>query len=124
VELAKDVPEGGFLRLVVSGETRTGREVTKSVKLRLGAPGEGAARLRAVGLAVVIENGKAVAADVRFRTQAAKVGIEPEAEIKSVLIPADRPSKNWMMLPALLLLAGVAGLQWARMKRRDAAAAT
>jgi TRAP transporter 4TM/12TM fusion protein len=123
VALAKDVPENGFLRLVVTGETLTGREVTKTVKLRLGAPGEGAARLRAVGLQLAEEDGKVKAVNVRFRTQADKVGIKSDAEIKSVLLPADRPSKNWMILPALLLLAGVAALQWPRAKRVPAAVA-
>ncbi len=121
--LAKDVPPDGFLRLVVTGETRSGREVTKTVKLRLGAPGEGAARLRAVGLQVADEDGKMKAVNVRFRTQAAKLGIEPDAEIKSVLVAADRPSKHWMVIPALLLLGGVGALQWRRKPSSAAAAA-
>ncbi|MCW5770198.1 MAG: TRAP transporter permease [Rhodospirillaceae bacterium] len=121
VALAKDVPPESFLRLVVTGETRSGREVTKTVKLRLGAPGEGAARLRAVGLQVAEEDGKMKAVNVRFRTQAAKLGIEPDAEIKAVLLPADRPAKHWMLIPALLLLAAVSAVQWRRAKRMPAA---
>jgi hypothetical protein len=45
---------------------------------------------------------------------AAELGLEFDQQILEVMAPVERQRKEWMWLPALLLLALVAGLQWRR----------
>ena len=42
---------------------------------------------------------------VAFNSLAQKAGIDFDWEILSLQIPTDRPAKQWVYLPALLLLA-------------------
>jgi MYXO-CTERM domain-containing protein len=51
---------------------------------------------------------------VRFGSEAAKYGLAAGDKITSVLVPADRPSRYWFMIPALALLAIVVLLQLRR----------
>ena len=52
----------------------------------------------------------------RFGSQAAKYGLAAGDEITAVLVPADRPDRYWLAIPALLLLAGIVMLQLRRRK--------
>ena len=51
---------------------------------------------------------------VRFGSEAAKYGLAGGDKITSVLVPAERPSRYWFMIPAVLLLAIVVLLQLRR----------
>ena len=55
-------------------------------------------------------------AAVKFGSTAEKLGIEQSFKITAIEVPADRPAKEWLYLPALLLLAGVIWAQRRRMK--------
>ena len=43
-------------------------------------------------------------AQVGFGSQAEKLGIEQGFNVESIELPADRPDKEWMFIPALALL--------------------
>ena len=114
VAAATDEPPGGYLRVRVTGETLAGREAEKLVRVPLGAPGEGVERLRRVGLTVRVEGDRAEIASVAFGSMARKLGLDQGWEVKAVEVRAERPRKEWMWLPALMLLAAVVGLQLSR----------
>jgi hypothetical protein len=122
-ELAAAQPANGYLRLKVSGENLLGKPVSKTVRLPLGEPGPGARRLEAVGLTVGELDGKVVIEDVRFRSEAAKLGLDLDYAVDAIELPADRPAKEWFFLPALALLGVVAACQLARTRRRRPAVA-
>ncbi|HEV7368555.1 TRAP transporter permease [Arenibaculum sp.] len=110
-ELAEALPEGGFLRLRVEAESRTGRVVEKVVKLPMGGPGPGEARLAAAGLTLAPWDGAIIVDDVRFGSTADRLGLELDNVVLGAEIPAVRPAKHWMFLPALALLGVVVLLQ-------------
>ena len=55
--------------------------------------------------------------------QAEKLGLEQGFKVVSIEMPADRPSKEWMFVPALALLALVVVSQRRRVDRGDGRAA-
>jgi TRAP transporter 4TM/12TM fusion protein len=116
--VAAEQPAGGYVRLRLAGETLAGREAEKTVRVPLGAPGEGAERLRRVGLTVLVEGDRVEIASVAFGSEARKLGLDAGWAVTAVEIPVERPRKQWMWLPALGLLAAVGGLQLARERRR------
>ncbi|MCB1890457.1 MAG: TRAP transporter fused permease subunit [Rhodocyclaceae bacterium] len=122
VELAGKVPEGGKLVMTVAGETIDGDQVEKAVQLPLGSAGDGAARLMEAGLELREEDGKVLADNVGFGSPAQEAGIDFDWEIKDILVEAERPPKQWMFVPAMLLLSLVAMLQIRR--RRDEPSST
>ena len=77
-----------------------------------GATGE--ERIEAAGLTLADRDGKTIIDDVAFDSPAQKVGLDWDQEIVRVLKPANPPSKYWMFIPALLLLALVVWAQRAR----------
>ena len=107
-------PSNGYLRMRVAGETLAGREVEKTVRMPLGAPGEGAERMRRSGLIVREQDGRTEIASVAFGSTARKLGLDQGWEVKAVEVPAQRPRKEWVWLPALGLLGVVGALQLRR----------
>ena len=59
---------------------------------------------------------------VSFGSEAAKYGLAPGDEVIAVLVPAERPSRFWFVLPALLLLAAIVALQRRRLQPKLAVA--
>ena len=114
VELAGRVPDGGDLRMRIQGETRSGRTVEKLVTLPLGAPGPGEARLQRAGIRLLDVDGKLSVDDVRFGSQADKLGIELDNLILGAETATVRPAKHWVFVPALALLAVIVLLQLRR----------
>ena len=49
--------------------------------------------------------------DVAFDSAAQKAGLDWDQEVLQVRQPADQPSKYWIYLPVLLILAGVVWMQ-------------
>lgn len=117
VELAEQLPAGARLTFVVEGLTIEGDEVRKTVSLPLGEPGPGTARLAAAGISVFAAGDEAQITGVRFGSYAKRVGLDTGFTVTSVLLPADRPAMHWFYVPALLLAAAVAVLQWRRQDR-------
>jgi hypothetical protein len=87
---------------------------------------DGDARLAVAGLTLDRLGDKVTVRQVKFGSEAAKYGIGAGDEITAVLTAADRPSRYWIAIPALVVLAGIVILQRRRMghgrKARRAAA--
>jgi hypothetical protein len=114
-QAAEAVPPGGSLRLAVEGISIEGNEVTKTVPLPMGPAGPGAERLANAGLELREEDGKVIIDMIGFASPAEKAGLDFDFEIKSVLQPNDRPPRELIWIPALLLLAGIIWLQRRRL---------
>ncbi len=112
------VPEQGQLRVIVEGETIDGDFVNKRIMLLLGEEETAVSRLKKVGLELRNEDGRILVDSLDFGSQAEQSGIDFDWEIKAVEIETDRPAKEWMFIPALLLLAGLA---WGQRQRKEAA---
>ena len=77
----------------------------------MGAGKTGVERLQRSGLTLSTLGDKVTVKLVSFGSEAAKYGLAPGDEVLSVFVAADRPSRYWFVLPALLLLAVVVMLQ-------------
>jgi len=111
---ADATPKDGALRLRFETERRSGAAVARTVRLTLGTGATGLDRIRATGLTLAADGGKLVARAVRLGSQAAKLGIRQGDEVVGLLVPAQRASPQWFMLPAVLLFGAVVLLQWRR----------
>jgi TRAP transporter 4TM/12TM fusion protein len=106
-QLVKDAPKDASLRVRIEGTTLEGKDQKKSVMLRLGDDGDAAQRIAASGLRV---SGNVVTG-VALKSAADKAGFEQGFRITGVEVPSDRPAKQWLYIPALLLLGLIALLQ-------------
>ncbi len=122
-EIAARQPVDGRLLFVVAGTTLEGEDVTKTISLPLGAAGEGRKRLADAGLTLVPLGDRMQVGAIKFGSAAKRVGLESGFSIEHVLLPADRPSKHLVYIPALALLAVVVALQLRRRKTATLAAA-
>ncbi len=123
-QLVAATPPGGFLRLQASGQDfLTGREIDKTVQLRLPGSGSAAERLRAAGLTVMPQGEEVAILSVAFGSEAEALGLDLGWTIRGIEVPTDRPAKEWLFLPALALLALVVASQWGRRRRMAAVTA-
>jgi hypothetical protein len=99
------------LRFRVLSQSRAGEDVEKLVRLTMRSGGTGTERLQRAGLSFSTVGDKVTVSLVSFGSEAAKYGLAPGDEITAVFVPANRPSRYWFAIPALLLLAGVILLQ-------------
>jgi len=113
----EQTPSDQRLIMVVEGLNLEGENVRKTVSIPLGDPQEPRLRLRAVGLGVTPAGEKVTITNVAFGSYAKRIGLESGYEIVSVLEPADRPSRAIPAIIALILVAGVGGLQFARKRK-------
>jgi TRAP transporter 4TM/12TM fusion protein len=111
MELAETAPRNAQQRITIEGENLEGDTITKGVLLPLGEPGPARERLARAGLRVLPQGEELQILTVQFGSQAAKLGMIAGWRVTSMELPAERPPKEWMFLPALLLLAGVAFAQ-------------
>jgi hypothetical protein len=110
-QAAEAVPPGGSLRISAEGISIEGAEVSKTVILPMGAPGPGAERLANAGLELRQEEGRVFIDMIGFATPAERAGLDFDFEITAVLQPNERPPKELMWIPALILLGGIVWLQ-------------
>jgi TRAP transporter 4TM/12TM fusion protein len=108
-------------RVWVEGLNLDGREVRKGVLLPLGDAGPARERLQRIGLTVMGLGDEVQIAAVAFGSPAERLGLEQGLRISAIEIPADRPAKEWMVVPALLLLGGVVLVQRRRLAPAGAA---
>jgi hypothetical protein len=125
IELAEKAPAKERLRVWMEGTTSEGEPVSKGVLLPLGEavgdngePLGGRQRLAHSGLTVMAVGDQVQVTGVQYRSQAQKLGIDFGFTVRSIELPVKRPSKEWMFIPALLVLGLVALLQ----RRRTRAA--
>ena len=123
MQLVQSSPPGTNKRVWIEGMNIDGKEIRKGVLLPLGEAGTARERLSRVGVTVVPLGDKMQIAQVKFGSRAEKLGIEQGFDITSIEMPAERPDKEWMFLPALALLGGVVLLQRRRLGRENLAGA-
>ena len=123
VEIAAASPPGADISIRVTGTTIEGDEVTKVVVLPLGEPGTGTERLAQAGLELRREDGRILIDNLVFGSAAEKSGLDFDFEVLGILQAAERPPKELMFIPAILLYGLVFALQRARRRRLDVAAA-
>ncbi len=113
---AEKVAVDGDLQMTVAGENIDGKFVEKAVLLPLGPAGSGADRLSHAGLELREEGGKILVDNVVFGSAAQTAGIDFDWEVINIKVEAERPPKQLMFIPALILLALIAALQRRRLK--------
>jgi hypothetical protein len=118
--VAGDIPQGLTLRFRVESQSRAGEDVEKLVRLTMRG-GDGRQRMQSAGLSLMTLGNDVSVQTVRFGSEAAKYGLAAGDKIKSVLVPANRPSRYWFAIPAFVLLTIVVVLQLRR--RRNLAPA-
>lgn len=114
VQALGQVDEGSQLRLRIQGEDELGEPREFVILLPVPAGENGEARMDALGLALIEEDGKTLIDTVAFASEAADLGLEFDQEIVLVRAPTDRMRKEIMWIPGLLLLLTVSALQWRR----------
>lgn len=113
--IIEEAPANTYLRVWAEGISLEGNDVTKGVLLPLGEPGAASERLQRIGVTLMTLGEDVQVAAVRFGSRAQKLGLEQGLNISRVEIPSPgQPAKEWMFLPALLVLAQV----WTLQKRR------
>jgi hypothetical protein len=90
------------------------------VLLPLGPQGTARERFASSGLSVMAQGNDLLIMQVKFGSQAEKLGMEQGFKIVSAETPSERPAKEWMFLPAIALLLLVIGLQRARIRKTKA----
>ncbi len=117
VQVLEQIPAGGQLRLRLKGEKMSGKEYEMTVMLPVGDEPTGAEKLAGLGIETIEEDGKVVVDMVGFGSAAEKAKIDFDQEILSVQMPTERPNKEFMFFPALLLLALIWFLQRGRVRK-------
>jgi len=118
-QIAEKVPEGGKLRVIVSGPnfSNPDRLDETTVTIPFGKPGKGLARLRKAGLIVKVEGGKAKldeplpTSPLKSLARSFDFYDDKPTVIRAILIPNDRMPKEVFYIPAILLLLMVVFLQ-------------
>ncbi|MGB5558934.1 MAG: TRAP transporter permease [Paracoccaceae bacterium] len=113
-EAAGTTAPGNELRLRVRGVNDLGDPIEFVAILPIGEGATGDEKLENAGLIFRDDGGKMFIDDVSFGSPAANAGLDWDQEVLRVLKPLDQPSKYWMFIPALLLLALVVFLQRGR----------
>ncbi|MBE0583558.1 MAG: TRAP transporter permease, partial [Desulfofustis sp.] len=121
--IVEEMPTGAQLRLVVKGTKHDGSEITKTVQVAIGNEPTAQERLRAIGMSVLADGERMRIGMVGFGSTAERAMIRYGDEIVSVPVENERPAKQWMFVPALLLLALIWFSQRRRVQRQQAVAA-
>ncbi len=113
-QMVETMDKNARLRIEVAGEDMNGKAYTKTLMLKVGDGTTGKEKLAGIGMELREEAGKILVDNVVFSSRAEKAGIDFDQEILNVQIPSDRPDKELMFIPALLLY----GLIWAVQQKR------
>ncbi len=119
VQVLETIDSGSQLRLRLKGESMSGDEFEMTVMLKVGDQATGAEKLSGLGIETRDEEGRILVDMVGFGSPAEKANIDFDQEILSIQMPTDRPNKELMFLPALLLLGLVWFLQRGRAGRQS-----
>ena len=121
-QAAMDTPVGDNLRLEVSGLNSVGDPVTFTALLPIGEGDTGKDRLMNAGLEYIVNGDEVMIDNVAFGSPAAEAGFDWDQKVEQVRKPVPQPSKFWMFIPALILLAFVVMLQRGRARPEPATA--
>lgn len=112
---AELVPANEFLTVEFSGIDISGNDYSRVVRLPMGEPADGATRLSNAGVQVLEFGGETQVTNVRFRSQAERLGVVIGDKVSGVVVRnPDRPAQELIFIPALLLIGAVIALQWRR----------
>ena len=106
-----NTPPGELLRLRVDGLNDVGDPISFVALLPVGEGETAQDRLLASGLEVITQGDQVIVDNAAFGSPAQNAGFDWDQTITQVLAPLPQPSKYWMFIPALLLLAGIVMLQ-------------
>ncbi|MCE7557136.1 TRAP transporter permease [Aliivibrio fischeri] len=122
-QIAEGLNIGQSLELQVSGENLEGDIIKKTVRLPFDERAiTGEERVSSMGLMLSEVDNKMIVDMVEFGSPAEASGIDFDWEIKQVVLDADRPLKEWVFVPTLLLLLAL-GLNQRRRAKKDNLAA-
>lgn len=123
VQITEQLNVGENIELIVSGENLEGDFISKTVRLPFEDNAATAEeRISSMGLMLTNTDDRMVVDMVEFGSPAEAAGIDFDWEISSVVVNADRPMKEWVFLPALLLLIGLALNQKRRARKEQLSA--
>jgi len=117
VQILDEQRGGSQLRMEVKGEKMSGAQYTMTLMLPVGDEPTGAEKLAGLGIETREENGRVFIDMVGFGSPAEKANIDFDQEILSIQMPTDRPNKEYMFLPAFLLLGCIWLLQRGRVRK-------
>ncbi|MBB5321331.1 TRAP transporter permease [Marinobacter oulmenensis] len=118
-QYVEDIPADGAIVVQASGMSIDGDEVSKYLRLDLPAGETPEQRVAQSGLEMSPQGDRMVVDFVDFGSIAEQAGISFGWTIDTVLVPQDRPPKELMFIPALLLLAALAYGQLRRRAREQ-----
>ena len=122
IEHVENVPAGDSIVLQASGMSLSGDEVSTYLSLELPAAESPEARLAGAGLELTRQDDAMVVDFVGYGSAAEDAGISFGWTIDSVQVELDRPPKELMFIPALILLGFVAYGQLRRRTPEEASA--
>lgn len=123
VQITEQLNVGENIELIVSGENLEGDFISKTVRLPFEDNAATAEeRINSMGLMLTNSDDRMVVDMVEFGSPAEAAGIDFDWEISSVVVNADRPMKEWVFLPALLILIGLALNQKRRARKEQLSA--
>ncbi|MCG9598454.1 TRAP transporter permease [Vibrio sp. Isolate25] len=118
-QITEQLPVGQDIELLVAGENLEGDFISKTVRLPFDDSAKSAEdRIASMGLMLNNANGRMLVDMVEFGSPAEAAGVDFDWEIRSVVVDADRPMKEWVFVPALLLLIGL-GMNQQRRARKE-----
>ncbi|MDR9468243.1 TRAP transporter permease [Marinospirillum sp.] len=118
IQAAEKVPADEKLRIWVDGDNLDGDQVSKVVALPMGPQADGNTRLENAGLMLNIVDQQVVVDLVTWDSPAQALGIDFGWEITAVEVERERPAKEWMLIPPLVLLGWIGWLQKRRIRRQ------
>jgi hypothetical protein len=123
IQIVEKMEPGSQLRMELKGERMDGSEFTMVVMLPVGDEPSGAERLQAIGVETREEEGSIFVDTVVFGSAAEKARLDFDQQILNVQVPNERPPKQLMFIPAMLLLGLIWFLQRGRIRKQQSAAA-
>ncbi|MCG7491407.1 TRAP transporter permease [Vibrio sp. Of14-4] len=118
-QIAESLSIGQDIELMVAGENIEGDFISKTVRLPFDEKAKSAIdRISSMGLVLKQVDDKVFIDMVEFGSPAEAAGIDFDWEVRSVITAADRPMKEWVFIPALLILIGL-GLNQKRRVSND-----
>lgn len=122
-EIVEGLKVGEEVELMVAGENLEGDYSSKTVRLPFDDRAKTAEeRISSMGLMLNNENGRMLVDMVEFGSPAEAAGIDFDWEIRSVVVDSERPMKEWVFVPALLILFGLGMNQKRRIRKEQQAA--
>ena len=122
VQAFGDTPPGADLRLRIAGLDQFGSPIEFVAPIAMPEGASGEERIEAAGITLREDGDKILIDDVAFDSVAQKAGLDWDQEVLQVRQPASQPSKYWIYIPVLLILAGVVLMQRRRADAREATA--